>query len=260
MINYTFQFTDLEYFLLILVRISSFIFLAPFYGMKGIPRQVKIGLSFFVSVLVYVGIPVRTPLVYQTFWGYTAIVVKETLTGLILGFAVSICSSILTLAGQIIDMETGLSMANLLDPTTMQMSSITGVFYQYMVTLMLILSGMHRYVLSALVETFTLIPINGADFHSDSLLQAMITFMGDYILIGFRICLPVFAAMLMLNAILGIMAKVSPQMNMFAVGIQLKVLVGLCILFFTVGMIPGISDFIFTEMKKMMVAFVEAMM
>lgn len=260
MINYSFQSVDLEYFLLIFTRISMFVYLAPFYGMKGVPNQVKIGLSFFVAVLLYGVIPDRSPLPYETVLGYAVIVAKEALTGLFIGFSVSICNSIVTFAGRIIDMETGLSMASLVDPTTKEMGSFSGVFYQYMVTLILILSGMHRYILKALVETFTLIPINGAIFHSEKLLSAMVMFMGDYISIGFRICLPVFGVMLLLNAVLGIMAKVSPQMNMFAVGIQMKVLVGLCILFLTARMLPGISDFIFTEMKRMMVAFVEAMM
>lgn len=260
MINYSFQSVDLEYFLLIFTRISMFVYLAPFYGMKGVPNQVKIGLSFFVAVLLYSVIPDRAPLPYETVLGYAVIVAKEALTGLFIGFSVSICNSIVTFAGRIIDMETGLSMASLVDPTTKEMGSFSGVFYQYMITLILILSGMHRYILKALVETFTLIPINGAIFHSEKLLSAMVMFMGDYISIGFRICLPVFGVMLLLNAILGIMAKVSPQMNMFAVGIQMKVLVGLCILFLTARMLPGISDFIFTEMKRMMVAFVEAMM
>ena len=63
-----------------------------------------------------------------------------------------------------------------------------------------------------------------------------------------------------LNAVLGVLAKVSPQLNMFAVGLQLKVLVGLAIMFFTASMLPGAADFIFTEMKTMMVSVVEGMM
>lgn len=246
--------------MLIFVRISMFISLAPFYGMRGVPNQVKIGLSFFVSVLLFHTTGPHEALVYNTVWGYGMIVAKEALTGLILGFGVSICTSILAFAGRIIDMETGLSMVNLVDPTTREMSSMTGVFYQYMVTLILMVSGMHRYLLQALAETYVLIPVNGAVFRSDKLLETMLLFLKDYILIGFRICLPVFAVMLLLNAVLGIMAKVSPQMNMFAVGLQLKVLVGLCVLFITVRMLPGISDFIYTEMKQMMVSFVETMM
>ena len=259
MINYSFSLTDIEYFLLIFVRISMFVSLAPFYGMNGVPRQVKIGLSFFVSVLLFHVTAPHEALAYNTVWGYSVIVAKEALTGLFLGFGVSICTGILAFAGRIIDMETGLSMVNLVDPTTKEMSSMTGVFYQYMVTLILMISGMHRYLLQALAETYKLIPVNGAVFHTDKLLETMLVFLKDYILIGFRICLPVFAVMLLLNAILGIMAKVSPQMNMFAVGLQLKVLVGLCVLFVTVRMLPGIADFIYTEMKQMMVAFVESM-
>lgn len=260
MINYSFSLTEIEYFLLILVRVSTFVYLAPFYGMKGVPNQVKIGISFFVSVLLFHVTGPHEALAYNTVWGYGMIVAKEALTGLFLGFGVSICTGILAFAGRIIDMETGLSMVNLVDPTTKEMSSMTGVLYQYMVTLILLVSGMHRYLLQALAETYILIPVNGAIFHTDKLLETMLLFLRDYILIGFRICLPVFAVMLLLNAVLGIMAKVSPQMNMFAVGLQLKVLVGLCVLFITVRMLPGIADFIYTEMKQMMVAFVESMM
>ena len=112
----------------------------------------------------------------------------------------------------------------------------------------------------ALADSFTLIPINGVTFHADSLLNSMIEFMNDYILIGFRIVLPIFCVTLLLNAILGVLAKVSPQMNMFAVGIQLKVLAGLSALFLTAGMLPGAADFVYQEMKKMVVAFIGGMM
>jgi flagellar biosynthetic protein FliR len=104
-----------------------------------------------------------------------------------------------------------------------------------------------------------LIPINGAVFDKEHLLNSMVTFMGNYLTIGFRICLPVFCAMILLNAILGIMAKVSPQMNMFAVGIQLKMLVGIGVLLIAVTMLPSAADFIFTQMKVIVVDFVEGM-
>ena len=94
---------------------------------------------------------------------------------------------------------------------------------------------------------------------TDSLLSSMMRFMGDYIIIGFRICLPIFCVILIMNCTLGILAKVSPQMNMFAVGIQMKVLVGLSIMFLTVRMLPDAANFLFGEMKTMITAFVEGM-
>ncbi len=259
MINYTINVSDLEYFLLVLTRIGMFISVAPLYGQRGIPNRVKIGFSFFVAVLIYGTIPDKTPLDYNTVWGYAVIVLREGMTGLLIGFAANMATTIVAFAGRIIDMETGMSMANLVDPTTHQQESISGVLYQYVITLMLIITGLHRYLITALAQTFILIPINKAVFDSTKLLNSIITFLNDYIMLGFRICLPVFAVMLLLNAILGIMTKLAPQMNMFSVGMQLKVLVGLSTLFITAGMLPIVGDMISGEIKKMMVVFVNAM-
>jgi len=260
MIEYGFSMADLEYFLLIFCRVSCLIYIAPFYGMNGTPARTKIGLSIFVTYLLYQVMPRQEAIVYSTVSGYAVIVLKEAVTGLLMGYGCNICTTILSFAGRIIDMETGLSMASLLDPATREDMSISGILYQYAMLLMLLASGMYQYILKALVESFILIPVNGAVFRPDSLLRVMLEFLADYILIGFRICLPIFAVMILLNAVLGILAKVAPQMNMFAVGLQFKVLVGLFVLFFTTGMLPRMSELIFTEMKTMMVAFVETMM
>ena len=225
MIDYSFSYGDLELFLLIFVRVASFVYIAPFFSMSNTPSRVRVGLAFFISVLLYQTGP-EQEVAYDTLTGYTIIVMKEAVTGFLIGFGANLCTAVVSFAGQIADMEMGLSMASLFDPATKQQTTITGVYYNYMVLLLLMISGMHRYLLKALAETYELIPINGAMFHDDALLQALITFMGDYIIVGFRICLPIFAVMIILNAVLGILAKVSPQLNMFAVGMQMKILVG----------------------------------
>lgn len=259
MLEYTFSYADLEFFLLVLVRVSCFVFIAPFFSMSNTPKRVRIGLSICVAVLLYQVVP-RRGVSYDTLLGYFIIVMKEAVTGLLVGFAANLCSTIVTFAGHIADMEMGLSMANMMDPTTKQNATITGVYYNYMVLLMLMISGMHRYLLKALAETYLLIPVNGVVLEGDSMLAAILGFVSDYIIIGFRICLPIFAVMIILNAVLGVLAKVSPQLNMFAVGIQMKVLVGISILFLSTAMLPGAADFIYTQMKKTIVTFVEAMM
>lgn len=258
MMEYTFSYADLEFFLLILVRVSCFVFVAPFFSMSNTPRNVRIGLSVFIAILLYYTVSGQE-LVYDTLTGYVIIVLKEAVTGLLIGYAANLCISIVSFAGHVVDMEMGLSMASLMDPTTKETSTITGIYYNYMILLMLMISGMHRYLLRALAETYELIPVNGMVFHSDELFAAMTGFMADYIIIGFRICLPVFAVMIILNAVLGVLAKVSPQLNMFAVGIQMKVLVGITILFVTTSMLPDAADFIYDQMKRTIVTFVEAM-
>ena len=259
MVDLSFTFDELLTFLLILVRITCFIYLAPFFNMGNTPNRVKIGLGVFVSYLIYQTLLPIESLRYDTILEYSVLVLKEAMVGLIIGFGANICMSVVNFTGSIIDMETGMAMATLLDPQTKQDTSISGVLYQYAMSLMLIVTGMYQYLLKAIVETYTLITINGAVFNKEHLLNSMVQFMGNYLTIGFRICLPVFCAMILLNAILGIMAKVSPQMNMFAVGIQLKLFVGLGILFLVATMLPNAADFIFTQMKVIVVDFVEGM-
>jgi flagellar biosynthetic protein FliR len=162
-------------------------------------------------------------------------------------------------AGNIIDMDIGLSMAQEFDPMTNSQVTITGNLYQYLLLLMMVVTNMHHYVLRALIDSYQVIPVNGQVFQWDSLAESMTTYMADSFVIAFRIVLPVFACMMILNCILGIMAKVAPQMNMFAVGMQMKVLLGLTVLFLTVMLLPGISDFVFKEMKRMIVSMIEGM-
>ncbi len=260
MLNYSFSLYDLEYFLLIFTRVSCFIFIAPFFSVSNTPRHVRVGLSFFTSLLLYETMtPAETAVAYNTVVGYAAVVLKEAVTGLLIGLSATMCTTIVSLAGAIVDMETGLAMATVMDPTTKQQTSITGGLYQYTFFLLLISTGMYRFLLGALADTFVLIPVNGAVFHMDSLLSSVVLFMSEYVIIGFRIALPVFCVMLLLNSILGVMAKVSPQLNMFAVGIQLKIIVGLSTLFLSVAMLPSAANFIFKEMKELMSAFVGGM-
>ncbi len=257
MIDISFTYADLEFFLLILVRVTCFVHVAPLFGMTNtVPRQVKIGLSIFIAYFLFFYLD-HNEVVYNTLFEYTVIILKEVLTGFLIGWGAQLCMTITSFAGSISDMEAGLTMVNLMDPLTQQSATFSGVFYQYMFSLFI--SGMYEYLIKALMDTFTLIPVNGAVFQTEALIGSLIRFMGDYIIIGFRICLPIFCVMLLLNCVLGILAKIAPQMNMFAVGMQMKVLTGLSIMFLTVRMLPGAADFIFREMRELIAVFVGGM-
>ena len=258
MVNLSFSLITFEYFLMILVRVATFVFVAPFFGMTNTPFRVKIGFSVFVSLLLFQILP-KTGLDYQGVFGFAAIIVKEGITGLLIGFAASICNSLILLAGNMIDMEIGLSMATTFDPMTNSQVNITGNLYNYFILMLLIVTDMHHYILRAVVDSYQLIPIAGQNFDWEHLFTSFLAFVTDLFVRAFRIILPIFVVSMILNAILGIMAKVAPQMNMFAIGMQLKLLVGFVILFLTIRMLPNISNFIFEEMKRMIVSFIEGM-
>ncbi len=258
MVNFEFSIENFEYFLLILVRISTFVFAAPVFGNTAVPRQAKVGLALFVSLILY-NVVYHPELDYTSVIGYAVLVIKEGITGLLIGFSANICSSIVLFSGSIIDMDIGLSMATEFNPDMGTQTTLTGNLYYYVVMLLLIISDMHLFVLQAACDSFAVVPVGGAVFEMDHLLSSMIQYLGDLLVIGFRIFLPVFACMMVLNCILGVMAKVAPQMNMFAVGIQLKIIVGLVVLLMTIFLFPSVANMIFKEIKTMVVLFIEGM-
>ena len=258
MIDYSFSLIDFEYILLITVRIASFVFVAPFFSQSGVPAQAKIGLSFFIAIILFSVVPPPEQ-VFTGVFGYGVAVLKEGITGLLIGFAAYICNSIVIFAGNIIDMDIGLSMAQQYDPNMSMQVTATGNLYYYMIFALLLASGMDKYLLRVACDSFYVVPIGGAVFEWDSLLLSMTTYMVDLFVIGFRIFLPVFAVIMIMNCILGVMAKVAPQMNMFSIGIQLKILVGYLVLFLMIFLFPGVAEMVFDEIKKMVVLFIEGM-
>lgn len=258
MINYAFSLKDFEYFILILVRIVCFFVTVPFFGDRVVPNRVKIGFAFFTTIIIS-SFVAKPQLDYSGVIGYAIIVLREGITGLLIGFSASVCNSIILFAGNIIDMDIGLSMATEFNPMMNAEVTISGNLYQYFVLLLLIATDMYTFIFRAICDSFSIVPIAGAQFAWDNLLKVMIKYMGDLCVIGFRIFLPFFAAIMILNCILGIMAKVAPQMNMFAIGMQLKVLLGFTVMFLAVYMIPSIANFISIEMKNMIVLMIEGM-
>ena len=201
----------------------------------------------------------RPQLSYVSAVGFAVLVVKEGITGLLIGFAANICNSIVIFAGNLIDMDIGLSMATEFNPSMNSETTVTGNFYYYVVLVLLLVSDMHTYLIRAVCDSFSVVPLGGAQFQFDNMLSTMTKYMGDMFVIGFRIFLPVFACMMIMNCILGIMAKVAPQMNMFSVGIQLKIIAGFIVLFLIVYLIPNIANFIITEIKTMVVSIIDGM-
>lgn len=255
--QYHFTIEQIEFFLLILVRISGFIFTAPFFSLANVPRKVKVGCSVFLAILVYEAVKKET-LQYEGVLGYAGMVLVELAFGMLLGFTMNACILILSFSGQIIDMEIGFSMVNVMNPAANMSATITGNLYTYFIMLLLLASDLYRYIMRAIIDAFTFIPVGHAVFRV-SIYQVLLVFMKDYFMIGFRIVLPVFSATLVVNVVLGVLAKVAPQMNMFVIGIQLKVFVGLVLLVLAAQFIPVVGDLLYNEMKYVVNQIVKCM-
>ena len=253
--NFTVEY--LEYILLVFIRVASVVFVAPFLGSSEIPRRVKVAIAFFLSLTVMNQVDYKA-VEYANILEYSGLVLKEAITGIIIGLGSRLCLYIFNFSGNMLDMEIGFSMVQEMDPTTNVNSTITSNFYMYIFMLLFLVSDMHYFIIDAMKDSYQLVPIGSAKFSVD-LYHIMVTFITNYFVIGFRIVLPIFCCMLVINIVLGILAKIAPQMNMFVVGMQLKVFVGLVLLFLTMQLFAGAADFLFDEMHTFTKYFVQAM-
>ena len=247
----------LEVFLLVMVRISAMVYIMPFFGDRSIPVKVKIAISFFLAVLVGNTVDYNA-VSYTGVIGYSILVVKEAITGLLIGMAANLSLYILDFSGHMLSLELGLSMATEFDPTSNMQSTVISNFLKYSFMLMFLVTDMHYYLIDALYGSFETIPIGGM-VPNGGVVSSMVKYITDYFVIGFRIILPVFSCILVINVVLGILARIAPQMNMFVVGMQLKIFVGIFVILFTIGMLPAVSNFILEEIQSIFTALVRGM-
>ena len=239
----------IEYAVLIITRISMIFFIVPFFGNVNIPVRIKIALSFFLSLIIMNSVD-YSAVSYQGMLGYSILIAQEAVTGLLIGIGSGFTLYILNFSGHMLDMEIGFSMAMEMDPTTQVQTTISATFLTAVFMLMFIASDMHYFLIDAVVDSYKVIPI-GEGIVSPNLYKIFVQYVIDYFVIGFRIILPVFACILVINVILGILARIAPQMNMFVIGRQLKVFAGLSLIFILMNFLPGITDFLFNEMQTL---------
>lgn len=246
----TFTVENLEFFLAIAMRIAGFVFIAPFFSTSSMPQRAKLLLSFSVALIAYFVVP-QEPLKYYGVIGYAGLIISEAIAGLILGLFANLAMYILSFAGQIADMEIGLSMVNQFDPSSKMQVTITSTILNRAVLLTMVATNLHLYVLRAIIDSFVLIPVGQVKF-SPYFYEGYVGFLLDFMVLAFRIILPVFAALLIVNAVLAVLAKAAPQMNMFVIGFQLKIFTGLSVLTIMMIMLPSISDIVFEQMMKLL--------
>lgn len=245
----------LEAFLLVVARVAAFCASAPFLSHRSINRKTKVLLAVCISFAVFSATNIAMP-VYSTVFGFTVLVIKEALVGLTLGFVANLSMQTIVMAGEFIDREIGFTMSSNFDASIGAMVTITAELYDRLIYLIILLTGMHHFILRAIAETFMLIPVGNVSINYASTYLSVISFISQFFVIGFRIAMPVFVSNVMVNVILGVLTKSSPQMNMFAIGMQLKVLVGMCALTITIMFIPNIANYLIDRMQEMLGSFI----
>ena len=217
-------------------RIATILCTVPVFGYHSVPIPVKAGLAFFISWVLFPMIEAGDfliPLSGIDFLPFVLIILREVLVGLIIGLATNFLFVGIQMAGELIGMDMGFGIVNILDPTTGENVSIIGQ-YKYIVSLLLFLMiNGHHFLLNALRSSFIAIPLGGANF-TQLIMKNIIAMSTDIFKIALQIGAPALVALFLTSFVMGIIARTVPQMNIFIVGFPLKISVGLVMIWVSI--------------------------
>jgi flagellar biosynthetic protein FliR len=219
----------LGYFLLIFTRVSGIFTTAPIFGSRNLPVYVKAGLSLIIAYILMPIVYSPSAAIPDQLLRYVFVVASEFLLGLILGWVCSLIFSAVQMAGQLLDMQIGFGIVNVIDPQFGQQVPLVGNFKYILALLIFLVTNGHHVFLSALFNSFKYVPVTGVIFHA-SLSELIVDMVFIIFITALKISLPVLVAILLTDVALGILAKTMPQMNIFVVGVPGKIFVGLFIL------------------------------
>lgn len=247
-------------FVLIFTRLSAMLIAAPIFSTYPIPIQIKIWLMATIAFLLlpFIAknfitlIPTNIPMLI-------IFMLKEFLIGYLIGLVANLLFIAVQMGAQLISMQSGLAMSNILDPNTGNQSPILAELYSYFFTIVFISLNAHQWMFITLSKSFETLPI-GIDFNLKlNILEQILKLSSNIFSIAISIVLPIFCILFVVQVLLGVLAKMIPQMNIFMVAMPFQIIVGLTLVLIFLNPTMSIFEKIIKEFfLKVMSIFIRS--
>jgi len=222
-------------YLLALVRATAWLFIAPPFGGKLIPVQVKVG--FAAAIALTVGPRIADHAVPLQVVPLLGAATMQVFAGLALGYVGVVLLGMVQAAGGMIDAFSGFNMAQMVDPTSSGMVTVFGRFYQLLtVTLLFAIDG-HVLIVRGFVASFDATSLDKVDLNR--LTQLLTSDLGRFLIAALEVSAPIVGALVLTDLALAVLAKAAPSMNVFVLGMPLKMLVTVSLAAIAIPLLPG---------------------
>lgn len=219
-----------DYYILLLLRVCGLLFVSPIFGRRNIPVIARIGYCAIIAVMFYISLEQNPVVDYNgSLFLYILLCIKELLFGMVFGAVITFFFSITNTAGQLIDMEIGFAMANVLDPTYGTSSPIMSAFLNTAMLMVFFAVDAHLYLIDFIYMSLQAIPIGDMEINPN-IAWLMLGFFAQVFIMGIIVALPVIVSGLLSDISFGLLMKTVPQLNAFAIGIPVKMILGFMVL------------------------------
>ena len=250
----------LPYFMLVLVRISTFIITAPVLSNNSVPKEFKIGISFFMALIMVNTLQVD-PNGMQVDGTYMLLIIKEALVGLLLGFVANIIFESIKIAGAFIDLQLGFIIANAFDPHTNAQSPLSGKFKYALAVLFLLSLNGHHLLIKGLFKSYEWVSVEqlAPGILNGDVAELLTQTLVASFSIAFMIAAPLVGALFLVDVALGIIGRTVPQMNIFVVGFPIKITAHFLLYILVLPSFFYMLQKVFTEMINSMGAILKVL-
>lgn len=218
---------QIEVFLLILGRVAGVFIEAPLLSSRSIPPGIKTAIAVWTAILLWFVVPVSGALPTTLFSFLIALTVEVTI-GFLIGFICQILFISIQAAGEIMDLQMGLSVATALDPVFGAAISVIGRLAFFIALIIFITANGHHLILSAFHQSFRMLPAGGAaNFGNPLLAEQLLNLMRIFWITAVKFAAPIVLLIFISDFTFGIVSRVAPQVNVFMLGFQVKPLVGI---------------------------------
>lgn len=214
-------------------RIAGCLGVMPLLGSQLVPRQIRILLAVFITLIIAPLLP-DMPNVDPMSLASFLIIFQQMLIGIVLGFMVEIVTQVFVLAGQLIAMQTGLGIATTVDPTQGVSVVVVSQWFLFLISLTFLALNGHLIVIEVVVESFYTMPIGTGAWSAEDY-GRMVRWGGWMFASALIIALPALTSLLIVNFAFGVMTRAAPQLNIFSLGFPVTMMVGLAIIWLTIG-------------------------
>ena len=219
------------------MRIGAMFAAAPIFSARSVPVRIRILLAFFIAWILVPVIP-EPPAVDLISGEALIISISQVLIGLAMGFILQMVFSAFVLAGYSIATAMGLGFASMVDPQNGVQVPVISQAFLIMTTLVFLALNGHLIFIEVLASSFKSMPI-GANFLSKDDFWQLVIWGGDMFAGGMLIALPAVAALLLVNLAFGVTSRAAPQLNIFAVGFPIMIMIGLAFIILTLPTITS---------------------
>jgi flagellar biosynthesis protein FliR len=226
-------------FLICLARVGTLMAVLPVFSGGQVPPQVRVGLAVVMSLVIFPPAAAHIPEFEFEAVSLALLMLSEALIGLLFGFIAQFVFSAVELGGTLISYMMGFAAANVFDPQTQRQVSVIPQFQNILAILIFLSLDIHHVFLRVLAESYALLPPGQADL-SPGALSYVIGLSGTIFVLGVKLAAPILAVLILTLLVLGVMARVFPQLNVFFLSFPVKIGVAFIVIGLTMNMVAAI--------------------